>query len=312
MRAVLIMGPTASGKSALALALAERLGGEIVNADAAQVYRDLRVLSARPSEEEEARAPHHLYGHVDAAERYSVGKWLTAAQAAIAEIGARGRTAIVCGGTGLYLKALTEGLADAPPADPVLRAELLARLKADGPQSLWAELAQVDPEMAATLGPRDGPRILRALEVWRSTGVSLLTLRAAMAPALAEDQWLGVTLWPERASLYAAINRRFDGMAQAGGLEEARALMTRGLDPDLPAMKAIGAPSLMAHLRGELSLEKAADKAKQDSRNFAKRQYTWIRGQMKDWRKITADGLEERAEDVLAALRGVDPAAADH
>ncbi len=312
MRAVLIMGPTASGKSALALALAERLGAEIVNADAAQVYRDLRVLSARPGAEEEARAPHRLYGHVDGAERYSVGKWLSAAQTAIAEIGAAGRLAIVTGGTGLYFKALTEGLASAPPPDPALRAGLLARLKADGPQSLYAELAQADPEMAATLGPRDGPRILRALEVYRATGISLRALQAAMAPAMRAEDWLGVALWPERATLYAAINRRFDGMAAAGGLDEARALMIRGLDTDLPAMKAIGAPPLMAHLRGEISLDRACDKAKQDSRNYAKRQYTWIRGQMKSWRRITADRLEDRVEDVLAAIRGVDPVAADH
>jgi tRNA dimethylallyltransferase len=310
MRALLIMGPTASGKSALALALAEQINGEIVNADAAQVYRDLRVLSARPPPEEEARAPHHLYGHVDGAERFSVGKWLTAAQAAIGEIHGRGKIAIVCGGTGLYFKALTEGLANAPSADPALRAELLARLKTDGPQSLYAELAQVDPEMAATLGPRDGPRILRALEVWRSTGVSLRSLQAAMVPALAADDWLGIALWPERASVYGVINRRFDGMAESGGIEEVRALMTRGLEPDLPVMKAIGVAPLVAHLRGELSLEKAADKAKQESRNYAKRQYTWIRGQMKDWRRITAEAPDARIEDVIAALRGVDPAAA--
>ncbi|MEJ0023211.1 MAG: tRNA (adenosine(37)-N6)-dimethylallyltransferase MiaA [Alphaproteobacteria bacterium] len=305
------MGPTASGKSALALAVAERIGGEIVNADAAQVYRDLRVLSARPSAEDEARAPHHLYGHVDGAERYSVGKWLTAAQAVIADLNKRGKIAIVCGGTGLYFKALTEGLANAPSAGPALRAELLARLKTDGPQSLYAELAQVDPEMAATLGPRDGPRILRALEVWRSTGVSLRSLQAAMVPALAAEDWFGVVLWPERASVYGAINRRFDGMT-GEGVEEVRALMTRGLQPDLPVMKAIGVAPLVAHLRGEQSLEKAADKAKQDSRNYAKRQYTWIRGQMKTWRRITADEPDVRFEDAIAALRGVDPAVAEH
>lgn len=310
MRAVLIMGPTASGKSALALALAERLGGEIVNADAAQVYRDLRVLTARPGTEDEARVPHHLYGQVDGAERYSVGKWLTAAQGVITDIATRGRLAIVCGGTGLYFRALTEGLTTAPAADPALRAELLGRLRQDGPQSLYSELAQVDPDMAARLGPRDGPRILRALEVWRTSGVSLLSLHAAMSPALAREDWLGVTLWPERSRLYGAINRRFDAMAAAGGMEEVRALMTRGLDPDLPAMKAIGAPPLMAHLRGELSLQKAAEKARQDTRNYAKRQYTWIRGQMKDWRRVAAESPEERLEDLLAALRGVDPASA--
>jgi tRNA dimethylallyltransferase len=305
-RALLIMGPTASGKSALALALAEHLGGEIVNADALQVYRDLPVLSARPGPPEEARAPHHLYGHVDAAERYSTGAWLAEAAPRIAAIVARGKTSIVVGGTGLYFKALVEGLLAAPAA-PDIRESLAAQLRRDGSQSLYAELARVDPEAARGLSPRDGLRILRALEVWRSTGVSILALRETTRPALPQGAWLGVTLWPERAALYAAIDKRFEAMLASGGVEEARRLMARGLDPALPAMKAIGVAQLIAHLRGDMSLARAKEQAARETRRYAKRQFTWMGGQMRDWRRIDAAGLDPRLEDVFASLRGVDP-----
>jgi tRNA dimethylallyltransferase len=299
MRALLIMGPTASGKSALAQALAMRLDGEVVNADAAQVYSDLRILSARPPPWEEEAVPHHLFGHVDAGERYSVAKWLAHAAPVLDDITARGRLAIVVGGTGLYFKALTEGLNDAPPADPQLRAELLRRLKQDGPQSLYAELAQVDPASAKVLGPRDGPRVLRALEVWHSTGVSLQAIRDSGEAMLGEGDWLGVTLWPERSALYTGINQRFTMMMTDGAMDEARALMLRGLDPDLPAMKAIGVPSLIAHLRGEMKLEAAVEQACRDSRRYAKRQFTWINGQMKAWPRLTATDLQHRTEEVV-------------
>jgi tRNA dimethylallyltransferase len=308
MRAVLIMGPTASGKSALAIALAERLGGEIVNADAAQVYRDLRILSARAGPEDEARAPHHLFGHVDAAERYSTGKWLAAAAPVIADIAGRGRTPIVVGGTGLYFRALTEGLADAPQPDPHIRAELAARLQRDGAPGLYAELARVDPETASTLGPRDASRIMRALEIWQATGLSIRALQATTRPALTSDQWVGVTLWPERAELYARIEQRFTAMMEAGAVEEARALMARGLDPDLPAMKAIGVPPLMTMLRGEISLEQAMDSAMRDTRRYAKRQYTWIRNQLRDWPCIDATSGEKQLNALITLLGHVDAA----
>lgn len=296
------MGPTASGKSALAQALAARLNGEVVNADAAQVYRDLRILSARPTPEEEAEVPHHLFGHVDGAVRYSVAKWLADAVPVLDDIAERRRLAIVVGGTGLYFKALTQGLNEAPPPEPQLRAALLARLKLDGPQSLYAELAQVDPASAKVLGPRDGPRVLRALEVWHTTGVSLQSIRDSGEPSLAEADWLGVTLWPERSVLYSAINQRFAVMMTDGAMEEARALMLRGLDPDLPAMKAIGAPSLVAHLRGEMKLEAAVEQACRDSRRYAKRQFTWINGQMKAWPRLAAADLQQRLEEVTKLL----------
>lgn len=301
MTTLLVMGPTASGKSALALALAARIGGEIVNADSMQVYRDFRILTARPSEAEEVLAPHHLYGQVDAADLYSTGRWLSDALAAIAAIEARGRTPILVGGTGLYFMALTVGLADIPAADPELRAALRERLAQRGAPALHEELASVDAVTAARLEPNDAPRILRALEVFETTGESITALHAKTKPALARDQWRGVALTPDRAHLYAAINARFENMLQSGALDEVRAFAARELSPALPAMKAHGAPALMAHLRGEISRAEAAEIGKRDTRRYAKRQFTWIANQMPNWTKISAPDLETRVTQTLAA-----------
>jgi tRNA dimethylallyltransferase len=303
MRALLLMGPTASGKSALGLALTERLGGEIVNADSMQVYRDFRILTARPTEVEEARAPHHLYGYVDAGELYSTGRWLADALSAIGVISARGNTPIVVGGTGLYFKALTEGLADIPAADPDVRATLRARAERVGSAALHAELAARDPITAARLDRNDAPRILRALEVLETTGESISTLQAETKPALAREQWAGIALVPDREALYSVINARFDAMLEAGALEEVRAFAARNLDPTLPAMKAHGAPSLMAHLEGHMPLSAAAETGKRDTRRYAKRQFTWITNQMPDWPRATTPDLEARIEAALAVLR---------
>lgn len=304
MRALLIMGPTASGKSALALALAERIPAEIVNADSMQVYRDLRVLTARPTLAEEAQIPHHLYGHVDAAERYSVGRWLADALAVIADIKARGKTPILVGGTGLYFSALTRGLMETPPVDAEARAALEARLNAEGAPALHAALAVLDPESAARLQPNDAPRILRALEIVETTGAPIGAFQAETKPALAPDAWAGLALVREpRDALYAAIDARFEAMLQAGALEEARALAARRLDPNLPAMKAHGAPALMAHVRGEISLGSAAEIGKRDTRRYAKRQHTWIRGQMADWRVSGETDRMALAEIALGMLR---------
>jgi tRNA dimethylallyltransferase len=303
--ALLLMGPTASGKSALALALAERIGGEIVNADSMQVYRDFRVLTARPSREDEAAAPHHLYGHVDAGELYSTGRWVDEAVAAIGAICARGKTPIVVGGTGLYFKALTQGLAVMPAIDVGLRTRLRQRAAREGAPALHAELAQRDPLTAARLEPNDAPRLLRALEVLETTGQSISALQADTKPALAREQWAGLALTPAREALYADINARFETMLAAGALDEVRAFAARGLDPALPAMKAHGAPALMAHLRGELSLADAAEIAKRDTRRYAKRQFTWIAGQMRDWPRVSAQDLATRVEAaLLLASRG--------
>jgi tRNA dimethylallyltransferase len=300
--ALLIMGPTASGKSALALALAERAGGEIVNADSMQVYRDFRILTARPTPEEEARVPHRLYGHVDAAELYSVGRWLADALAAIGEVRARGRMPIVVGGTGLYFKSLTQGLAEIPAADPELRAALRERAAREGAPALHAELARRDAETAARLEPNDAPRILRALEVLESTGESITALQGETKPPLAPSEWRGLALTPEREALYAAINARFDAMLAQGALEEVRAFAARGLDPALPAMKAHGAPALMAHLRGEITLVEAAELGKRDTRRYAKRQFTWIAGQMPDWPRVAAAEIDARVAAALSLL----------
>lgn len=294
-RALLIMGPTASGKSALAVAMAERLGGEVVNADSMQVYRDLRVLTARPDAEEEARVPHHLFGFVDAAERYSTGRWLEAAHAVIANIRTRGKTPILVGGTGLYFKALTEGLAPAPAGDAETRARLAEDFNTLGGEVLLARLKTLDPEAAARIRPNDAVRLLRALEVAES-GVRLSDLQKQNSAPL--EDWRGLALAPEREGLYAAINARFGMMLARGALDEARALAARGLDPMLPAMKAHGVPWLAAHFRSEISLDRAADLGRRDTRRYAKRQFTWLAHQIPAWPKIAEPGLNER---VLAA-----------
>lgn len=296
------MGPTASGKSALAVALAHRLGGEIVNADSMQVYRDFRVLTARPTIEEEAQAPHHLYGTVEAAELYSTGRWLADALTAIEAIRGRGALPILVGGTGLYFKALTQGLADIPAPDPEIRAALRARLAEAGAPALHEELQRLDPVVAAQLQPNDAPRILRALEVLETTGESIAAFQAETKPALGPDEWMGVALAPEREALYAAINQRFGAMLAGGALEEARAFARRKLDPSLPAMKAHGAPALMAHLRGEISLDAAAEIGKRDTRRYAKRQFTWMAGQMANWPRLVERDIHARIDRIMALL----------
>jgi tRNA dimethylallyltransferase len=300
-RAVLIAGPTASGKSALALALAERLGGVVINADSMQVYRDLRVITARPGEEEEARVPHRLYGHVDAAENYSVGQWLGDAAAALAEAEALGRVAILVGGTGLYFKVLTRGLAAVPPIPPEIRNNVRARLAQEGSQALHAKLQQCDPVSASRLMPTDGVRIVRALEVMMATGRSLPEWhRSGLPPLVDPAHAVRIFLAPDRPELYRRIDARFDGMIAAGALEEVRALDARGLDPLLPAMKAHGVPWLRRRLAGEITLADAIDEAKKDTRHYSKRQFTWFRNQMPGWTWATLEQAMQTVEQLLA------------
>jgi tRNA dimethylallyltransferase len=296
--ALLIAGPTASGKSALALSLAERLGGVIINADAMQVYADLRVLTARPSPDEEARAPHRLFGHVDAAVARSAGDWLREAAAEIESARAAGAVPILVGGTGLFFTALTEGLADIPDIPAEIREQARAEAAADAPAA-HVRLAVLDPAAAARLSPNDAVRIARALEVARATGRPLSAWQADTRPELASDAWSGVVLTPPRAALYAAINTRFDAMLAGGALEEARALWARGLPRDLPAMKAHGMPALCAHFDGEIDLEETARRGALDTRHYAKRQFTWARGRMAGWRAVTATALEDRINAAL-------------
>ena len=281
---ILIAGPTASGKSALALAVAERHGGVIVNADSMQVYGDLRIITARPTVADEARAPHRLYGHVDAAENYSVGRWCQDARAALDDIRRGGRLPILVGGTGLYFKALTQGLSAVPPTPPDIRAAVRARCDAEGAAALHAELARRDPAMAARLRPGDRMRLARALEVLEATGRSLADWHRDGLPAILDpDDALKIFLVIERAELQRRIDARFDAMLAEGALDEVRALAGRGLDPMLPAMKAHGVPWLRRHLAGEISLEAAAAGGKQDTRRYTKRQVTWFRNQMPEW-----------------------------
>lgn len=289
-RHILLAGPTASGKSALALALAERLGGVIINADSMQVYRDLRIITARPSADDEARMPHLLYGHIDAAENYSAGRWCTEVQAAIAQAQGRGLIPILTGGTGLYFKALTQGLSVVPPTPPGIRAAVRARCDAQGTAALHAELVRRDPQMAARLKPGDSMRVSRALEVLEATGRSLADWQRDGMPAMLDPaQAIKIFLDPDRAALLAKIDARFDAMLVQGALEEVRALDARHLDPMLPAMKAHGVPWLRRHLRGEISLETAAEGGKSDTRRYTKRQRTWFRHQMPDWTWASPD-----------------------
>jgi tRNA dimethylallyltransferase len=281
---ILIAGPTASGKSALALALAEKLGGVIINADSMQVYRDLRIITARPTAEEEQRVPHLLYGHVDAAENFSVGRWRAEAATALASTKQKSGPAIVVGGTGLYFKALARGLAAVPPVPAEIRHMVRARLLSDGVAALHAELKVRDPAAAARLMPGDRARIARALEVVLATGRSLLSWHEEGEPAsLDASRAAKVFLTPNREGLLRRIDARFDAMIAAGAVEEVRALAARNLDPDLPAMKAHGVPWLIRHLRGEITLAEAVEGGKRDTRQYTKRQATWFRHQLPDF-----------------------------
>jgi tRNA dimethylallyltransferase len=284
VRAVLIAGPTASGKSALALALAKRFSGTVINADSMQVYRDFRVLTARPTREEEAQAPHLLYGHVDAAENYSVGRWTVDAARALAEAEAEKRLPIFVGGTGLYFKSLLQGLSDMPPVPAEVRARVRAEAKDVSAPVLHARLAERDLRMASALRPSDRQRVIRALEIFEATGRSLAEWQQSPGkPLIDPKNVLPVFLSVERAELRARIDARFDEMLSKGALDEVRTLVARKLDPALPALKAHGAPGLSRYLSDEISLEEASTSGKTDTRKYAKRQETWFRHQMKGW-----------------------------
>ena len=305
--AILIHGPTASGKTALAIALANRIGGEIVNADSMQVYSDLNTLTARPSAEELAAAPHHMFGHVDGASHYSTGHWLKEIRPVIADIRRRGKTPIIAGGTGLYLLALTQGLAEIPPIPEDIRADVRAIAKEEGGVGLKERLKTVDPESAQTLKTGDRQRLGRALEVWLATGKPFSSFKGKRsAPILGEGDWMGVALTPPRPRLYARIDRRFNAMLVEGAMDEARALVERKLDPALPIMKAHGMPWLAAYIRGEINSDTAAQHASRDTRRYAKRQFTWIGRQFPFWPRIPSEDVETRLKVIFALYREVD------
>ena len=294
--AILLAGPTASGKSAAALRLARELGGVVVNTDSMQVYADLRVLTARPSPEEKARAPHVLYGHVDAAHRYSVGEWLSDARHALEEAWAAGRVPIFTGGTGLYFRALEEGLADVPPVPEEVRAEVAA-WAARGVDFLRAKAA----ELGLAEAPRDRQRLARALAVLRAAGKPLSAFHGSERPVLPEQSRIvRVFIAPDREALRMRIGERFERMLEEGAVEEVERLLARGLPSDLPAMKAHGVRNIAAALRGEISMEEAAGQAVNETRQYAKRQMTWARKFMKEWTWVdSSEAAVQAALDLL-------------
>lgn len=276
---IIIAGPTASGKSALALELAGALGGTIINADSRQIYRDLPILTAQPDAAAMRRAPHRLYGFLDASERGSAARWRALAIAEIAAAHTAGRLPIVVGGTGLYLRALMQGLAPVPGISPEIRGEAAALYRELGGAGFRERLAALDPEAAARLPAGDRARLTRAFEVVRATGVTLGEWQRRAATTL-PYRFVSILMMPPRPILYAACDARFAAMVGAGALDEAKALMARGLDPQLPAMKAVGVPELLRHLRREIGLDEAIALAQQSTRRYAKRQTTWFRHQL--------------------------------
>lgn len=298
-----LAGPTASGKTALSLHAARALNGEIVNADSMQVYAGLDIIAAQPGPDDKAAAPHHLFAQIDPGERCSVGRWARLALERIADITARGRTAILVGGTGLYFKALTEGLAPAPDIPEAIQHEVHALYERGGLQALRAEAVAADPAGAARIKPGDRQRLMRIVAVKRASGAALSQLQADTTPLVDRARWRGVVIRPPRDTLYARIEARFDQMLAAGALDEARALAARGLDPALPAMKAVGVPALLGHLAGETDLETAIEIAKRDSRRFAKRQFTWFSNQHSEWARIESLDPNDQREELARLLK---------
>ena len=282
----LLAGPTASGKSALAMEIARETGAVIVNADSQQLYADLRVLSARPSPEDEAAVEHRLYGVADAADAWSVGRWSRAVTAELEGLAATGRPALLVGGTGLYFTALTRGLADIPEVPEAARSAATAALAAEGELAFRRRLAALDQTAEGRIAAGDRQRLVRAMAVAEHTGRALSDWTADTAPLLPRGSWSGLVFEPDRATLYARCDARVAHMIDQGALEEVRALVARGLDPGLPAMKAVGVRDFAAHLQGETTLDQAVEAVRQATRNYAKRQLTWFRNQTPDWPRV--------------------------
>lgn len=304
-RILAVVGPTATGKTDLALRLAERVEAEIVNADALQVYRGLDLGTAKPTAGERARVPHHLVDVLDPEERFSAGEFARRARRAIDGIHGRGRWAFVVGGSGFYLRALFEGLTPLPRAQPEIRQALRERIREEGPEALHAELARRDPETAARLPPGDRQRIVRALEVVEATGRPLSEWIARQPAPARPLSALHVGLTLPRAILYDRISARVARMVERGWVEEVRGLLARGVSPESPAFQAIGYRQLVGHVRGEATLEEAVADIVQATRRFAKRQWTWFRKQP----QVVWHDPRELAEDVSAVLQRMGPIA---
>ncbi len=302
-KVVLIAGPTASGKSGLALEIARRRGGMIINADSMQVYRELRIITARPTPEEEREVPHVLYGFVPAAEAYSVGRYVLDAALAIAEARRQGLLPIVVGGTGLYFKALLDGLSPIPAIDPDVRERWRRRADEDGPQALHALLREADPEAALRLMPTDKQRLVRALEVAESTGRPLSAwLKEPGQPVLDEAETVRVLVVADREALMQRIDARFDAMLAGGVLDEVQDFARLGLSEELPSVRAHGVRPLLAHLRGDLSLAAAAEGSKAETRQYAKRQVTWHRRNMMSWFHTNTQQMEISVAKIFALI----------
>jgi tRNA dimethylallyltransferase len=290
VQAVLIAGPTASGKSARAIALAREWNGAVINADSMQVYQDLPILSACPPPHERGDAQHLLFGHIGAERNYSVGQWIADAQIALEEARRLRRLPIFVGGTGMYFKALLQGLSAIPAVPAEVRDRIRAEYAGVEPERLHARLREIDPLTAAKLRPTDPQRLLRALEIFAATGAPLAAFQGAREkPLLDAATCRCLFIAPERAELAGRIDTRFDKMMQSGALEEVQRLLARDLDPTLPAMRAVGVPGLIAHLRGETSLEAAIERGKRDSRHYSKRQFTFARTQLPEFSWIAPE-----------------------
>lgn len=300
---ILLYGPTASGKSALAMTLADRLGGAIVNADSQQGFGDWRILTARPSPQDEAAVPHFLYGHLPAGASWSAGQWLAELRTALAAIRDANLRPIITGGTGLYFRALTEGLAPIPPVPPDLRAEGEVELQRLGLRRFANALAERDPKTAENLDLSNPRRVLRAWEVLEATGTPLSHWQARTEPPLLPlDQTTPILLTPPRDWLYRRCETRLQTMLKDSVLDEVRAVLAKHLPETLPAMKAVGAREFVAHIEGRTTLDHALEKAATATRRYAKRQLTWARGRMAGWHAIPQTDPRTRFETALAAI----------
>ena len=298
---VIIAGPTASGKSALAMDVAEHFTGTVINADSMQVYKELREVTARPSIADEKRVPHRLFGVLSGRESCSAGRWTELAVTEIETCFAEGRLPVVVGGTGMYLKSLVEGLSPIPDIDPAVRDQATARHAELGAEDFHAEVAKLDPVSAGRLPPGDTQRLIRAWEVTTATGRPLSDWQdEPRIQPLSNVRFATIAVVPPREKLYAGIDARFSRMVEKGALDEVRDLMALDLDPALPLMKALGVPELLAYLRGEMELEAAVSKAQQVSRNYAKRQLTWVRSQLPDAHILPAQYSESFREEIFS------------